>query len=366
MAQDRITIEVDGQEIPQLYADLVRLEVELDDELAGMFRMTLALMLRGDGTWTYLDDDVILPWKKVGITAGTQDDSRQLIIGYITHIRPDFQPVLDQCRLEIWGMDAGVLMDRDDVLKDWPNKKDSDIAEETFRAYGLDAVVSDTSVVHDEEVSTIIQRETDMQFLQRLALRNGYECFIDATTGYFRPPAVEPPDQAVLAIQFGDQTNLTRLQLEVTALASTEVTMFQVDHVSKEVLDAAADPGRQPLLGATALRDYLPPGRGPSQAYLSQVVTTGAPEMAVICQGLCDEAEWFVTGEGELDSGRYGSILKPRMTVLVKGAGRTYSGTYYVTRVTHTFTRDGYTQLFGVKRNALTVTGTEDFTAVTP
>ena len=35
----------------------VRLEVELDDELAGMFRMTLALMLRADGTWTYLDDD---------------------------------------------------------------------------------------------------------------------------------------------------------------------------------------------------------------------------------------------------------------------------------------------------------------------
>jgi hypothetical protein len=29
--------------------------------------------------------------------------------------------------------------------------------------------------------------------------------------------------------------------------------------------------------------------------------------------------------------------------------------------VTHTLTRDGYTQLFEVKRNALTVTGSEDF-----
>jgi phage protein D len=361
MAQDQITIEIDGQEIPQLYADLVRLEVELDDELAGMFRITLALILQADGTWTYLDDDTIRPWMKVAITAGTQDDSQQLILGYITHIRPDFQPLLDQCQLEIWGMDAGVLMDRDDVLRDWPNKKDSDIAEETFRAYGLDVKVSDTTVVHDEEVSTIIQRETDMQFLQRLAARNGFECFIDATAGYFRPTSVDPPAQPVLAIQFGDETNVTRLQLEVNALTSTDVTAYQIDHLSKEVLDATADPDRQTLLGTTPLRDFLPDGQGPPAAYLGQVATTGAGELAAICQGLHDQAQWFVTGEGELDSSRYGSILKPRMTVVVKGAGRTYSGTYYVTRVTHTLTRDGYTQLFEVKRNALTVTGSEDF-----
>ena len=34
-------------------------------------------------------------------------------------------------------MDASVLMDREDKLKDWPNKKDSDIATEIFRRYGL-------------------------------------------------------------------------------------------------------------------------------------------------------------------------------------------------------------------------------------
>ena len=34
-------------------------------------------------------------------------------------------------------MDASVLMDRVEVLKDWPNRKDSDIAQEIFDTYGL-------------------------------------------------------------------------------------------------------------------------------------------------------------------------------------------------------------------------------------
>ena len=51
--------------------------------------------------------------------------------------------------------------------------------------------------------------------------------------------------------------------------------------------------------------------------------------------------------------------------VLIKGVGETHSGMYYVTHVTHTFTADGYTQRFKVKRNALMPTGSEDFSAGT-
>jgi hypothetical protein len=43
--------------------------------------------------------------------------------------------------------------------------------------------------------------------------------------------------------------------------------------------------------------------------------------------------------------------------------GETYSGIYYVTHVTHSFTSSGYTQFFRAKRNALMPTGTEKFAA---
>jgi hypothetical protein len=363
MAYDSLRIEIAGTEAADLYPDLLSLEVELDEELAGMFRLTVALRLHADGSWSYLDDDRLVPWQRVVITAGLASDTEQLLSGYITHLRPAFGDGLDQCQLEIWGMDASVLMDRDDVLQAWPNKKDSAIAGEVFQRHNLTPQVADTGVVHDEDVSTIIQRETDIAFLRRLAQRNGYECFVDGDTGYFRPPAVDGSPQPVLAVQFGDQTTVTRFALEVNALAPANVAMFQVDRLNKQELNASADSLALRQLGAKPISSFLAGGMTPGQAYLGQAVTTGLPEMHALCQELYDRSNWFVTGEGEVDANGYGSVLKPRGIVLIKGVGETHSGMYYVSHVTHSFTADGYTQRFTVKRNALAPTGSENFAA---
>src|SRR4029079_15246781 len=101
-----------------------------------------------------------------------------------------------------------VLLDREDKLKDWPNKKDSDIASEIFSEYGLSSEVEATEVIHDDVVSTVIQRETDWQFLNRLARRNGFECYIEGTMGHFRSPRLSILPQALLAVHFGDDTNV--------------------------------------------------------------------------------------------------------------------------------------------------------------
>lgn len=363
MQHDDLRIEIDGAEVPELYDDLICLEVELDDQLTGMFRMTVALLLRADGSWTYLDDDRFTLWRRVVVTAGLEDDSPQLLSGFITHLRPDFGEGLEECVLEVWGMDAGVLMDRADRLQDWPNKRDSDIANDLFTAYGLTPNVTDTDVIHDEQVSTIIQRETDMQLLKRLALRNGFECYVDGDTGYFGPPGLADSPQPVLAVQFGEETNVIRFSLEADALAPADVAMFQIDHVSGELLDATAEESSEPALGANASTDYLEPGMPVAQVFVAQTPTTGAPEMAALCQGLFDQGEWFVTGEGEVTANQYGTVLKPRATVTIKGIGETHSGVYYVTHVTHRFSIDGYQQHFKVKRNALLPTGDEEFDA---
>lgn len=363
MKHESLRIEIDGAEVPELYDDLLTLEVELDDQLTGMVRFTVALLLGADGSWTYLDDDRFALWRTVVVTAGLEDDSPQLLSGYITHLRPDFGLGIEQCVLEVWGMDAGVLMDRIDRLRDWPNKKDSDIATEVFQTYGLTPQVTDTEVIHDEEVSTIIQRETDLQLLQRLALRNGFECYVDGDTGYFGPSRLADQAQPVLAVQFGDDTTVSRFRLEVDALVPADVAMYQIDRIGGAVLEAGADTPGQPVLGATGPVALLGAGMEPAQVVVAQTVATGAPEMAALCQGLHDRGDWFVTGEGEVAANQYGTVLKPRATVTVKGIGETHSGVYYVTHVTHRFTADGYRQSFKVKRNALMPTGSEQFAA---
>lgn len=346
-------------EIPR--DEFVGLEVELDTELASMFRLHLAIRQQRDGTWTYVDDERFRSWKPITIKAGFEDGMEDLISGYITHVRPDFDPDLSRCTLEIWGMDGTVLMDREEKLHAWPNETDSSIAAQIFRLYRFSSVVDETQVVHDGAVSTIIQRETDIQFLKRLALRNGFECYVEGTTGFFRKPRVNAPPQPVLAVHFGEETTVNRLTFEVNVLTPARVTMLQVDRASKAVLEATAIASQQPALGATG---SAPPAGIPlGQMYVSMTAATGLPEMAALCQGLVDEGEWFVTAEGEIAGNQYGHVLKPRGTVTIKGVGATYSGVYYVTHVTHTLTPNGYTQFFRAKRNALMPTGAENFAA---
>ena len=63
-----------------------------------------------------------------------------------------------------------------------------------------------------------------MQFLKRLAQRNGFECYVEGKTGFFRAPRLRDTPQPVLAVQFGEgETNVNRFSLEVNALTPTRV-----------------------------------------------------------------------------------------------------------------------------------------------
>jgi phage protein D len=359
MECERLMLKTKDSEVKVPRTDVISLEVEL----ASMFRLRLAIRQQRNGTWTYLDEEQFRPWNPLSITGGFETGMEELLSGYITHVKPDFPRHAAQCSLEIWGMDGSVRMDREEKLQDWPNNKDSAIAAQIFARYGFASFVDDTEIVHDEAVSTIIQRETDMQFLKRLALRNGYECYVEGTTGFFQLPRLANTPQPVLAVHFGNDTNVNHFSLEVNALTPTKVTMFQVDRTNKDTLGRTMEAGQQKVLGAVKAAAIRPPGDliAPGHVYVSMNAATGGVEMGTLCQELFHQAEWFVTAVGEIDGKRYDHVLKPRQTVTIKGVGATYSGVYYVTHVTHTFTPQGYTQFFRAKRNALMPTGLEDF-----
>lgn len=360
MPHDYLQIEFDGEEIDEVYSDLLQLEVELDDELASMFRLRVSMIQTAEG-WTSLDDERLRVWKPVSITAGFEDNNEELLTGYITHVKPSFQADPEQAYLEIWGMDASVLMNRREVLKEWANKKDSDIATEIFQSYGLTPQVEDTVFVHDEAVSTIIQRETDMQFLKRLALRNGYECYVQGSDAYFGPPQLDEEPQPLLAVHFGNETNIHNFSLGVDAMVPVNVGMFQIGRMDKEVTAVNVESATQTALGSMSAPGLVAAGMDVGQVYVGCNGAAGPAEMQALCQGLYHRAEWFVTAQGEVNANNYAHVLMPRKPVTVKGIGETYSGIYYVNHVTHVFTGNGYRQLVRMKRNGLLTTGNEDF-----
>jgi phage protein D len=366
MANESLFIEIDGAEATDLYDDLVALEVELSDELPATFRLCISLARQpGDGAWSYQDEERFRLWKPVTIGIGFVDSGHdELISGYITRVLPRFTEDEGQSLLEISGTDASVLMDRAERLKPWPNKTDSDIAREILGTYPFSSQVDDTDVVHEEAVSTVIQRETDLRFLRRLARRNGFNIYMTGTTAHFRRVPVNRKPQPLLAAHFGEETNLICFSATVDALRPTRVQMFQVDRLTGEVLESVAEASEEAPLGELDAAALQPAGvPGAPTVVIAHNVVTGRAEMDTLTQQLFEEGASFVTGEGDIDGAAYGHVLMPRGLVTIKGVGESYSGVYYVSFVRHTITRDGYTQYFRVTRDALLPTGDEEFAA---
>jgi hypothetical protein len=361
VGQIAATITIDDEAAPDFFAALVEMEIEEDHRLAGCCKIKLAVSRQDDGSWTFLDDDRVRPWKPITISAEVADASVDLFAGYVVDVKPSIDAEEDQSFVEIWGMDATSLMSLEEKIRDWPNKSDSDIARQIFADYDLTPKVDDTGVVHDEKVSTIIQRETDIQFLKRLARRNGFECLVAGDTGYFRKPVLNEPPQAVLAAHFGDDTNLVRFDARLAALRPTSVEMHQIDTIGKQLDDAVVEASDQPQLGRDGATSLTVPNGISARMFVKHAMATSRSEMENLCHSLYDEAEWLIEATGEIDTLAYGDVLRPRKLVPIKGVGELFSGVYYVTNVKHVFSLDGYVQQFTARRNALAPKSAKDF-----
>lgn len=365
MENEICIIKINDQEHSDLYPDLLSVEVEEDEQLAGVFNLRLSIVLKNDGSWSWIDDERLKIWNKVTISAGFINNVIDVLTGYITQITPYFSNDLSQCYIDIRGMDGTVLMNREEKLKAWKGKKDSAIARDIFtKEYQFTVnkdTLKDTNIDYKEDFSTTTQRETDIQFLRRLARRNGYECFVRNNEGYFRPPQLSGKPQKLLAIQFGKETNLNYYKVEINGFKPTNVEMYHLDLFNKESLRVAINSTTQSKLGKSGASDVLTADVKPAKLVLKHSMANGQPVMQLMSQSLYDDANWFVFGEGEINSIEYQDVLRARELVTIKGVGETYSGVYYVTKVKHVFTEGSYTQRFKVKRNAIFPDGSENF-----
>ncbi len=94
---------------------------------------------------------------------------------------------------------------------------------------------------------------------------------------------------------------------------------------------------------------------------LSNTGLSETGELQTYVQAVVDRSAFAIRAEGELSTVTYRNILRAKHPVNVRGAGRRFSGTYYVEKVLHRIRGEGYTQEFTLRRNALGVTGRESF-----
>ncbi|MCL4706187.1 hypothetical protein KJ068_13550 [bacterium] len=369
MADLRLIIKINDKEVDEeMLCGLLSLEVEIDSEAAAVFSLNIPLNPGKNGHWSILDDDEIHPWTKIEISAGYDDDVQEIFQGFITHILPSFDTLLSNSHLSIRGMDITAIMDRQEKVKSWEGRRDSDIAADIFRSYQLTPVVQNTKTVHRAEVATILQRETDMRFLKRLARRNGFECYVEGKKGFFRPPDLSSKNSKPLALHSDPETNLSYFKAEVNAIRPAMAEMYQLHPLTTELWEVAVRDSQREPLGSKPAPEFKSSNGARASSnetkgvqFVRDGVAVSPDQMLSLCQALVDETSWFVEAEGEIVSSLYEAILQPRQVVAIKGLGERFSGHYYVTNVRHVFTLFQYTQKFHARRNALGVTGNEKF-----
>lgn len=349
-----------------LLAAIQQIEVEEHADMADMLRLHVAISIKdGCSDWIVVDEDIFSRLTKIRIivTIGSRV-SEPLIEAHVIETNADFSNQPGQSVLNVVAMDPTVLMNLEEKIKPWPDMADSDIASEIFSAFGFTPNVEQTQPSRQEIDETTMQRGTDIQFLRQLGHRNDYECYVELNPltgvieGHFHKPQLNQTPQGVLSVNMGEATNVNSFNARYDMLRPTKARVTGLDIETHSEQPAQAESQSLDTLGSEPSLN----GDRPRQILLSQTGLARTGELQTYAQAITDQSAWAITANGELNTVAYNGILRAKRPVNVRGAGRQFSGIYYVEQVSHIFTGDSYTQRFTLRRNAMGLTGRESFT----
>ena len=342
-----VKVVVDGSPLgPEARSDLVSVSVLEDVGAPSMFTLEFVNWDMEERKVTWSDDALFSIGGEVDVQMGYVDSEESLIVGEITGLEPEFD-ASEIPTVTVRGYDPRHRLLRGRKTRSFAEVKDSDIASTIASDAGLSAETEDTKVT----LPDVLQNNmTDMEFLLERARRIGYEVAAADKKLYFRPHQNAEEEAATLSRDDDLLTFYPRL-----------TAVDQVDAISvrgwsptdkEEIVGEAAAGGVTATMGGTK--------SGPevvSAAFgASPTVTVDRPvfdqaEADQMALGILnDRALTYVTGEGSCigrTDVRAGTVVK------IEGVGEVFSGLYYVTSTTHTYSaRTGYRTAFAVRRNA--------------
>ncbi|WP_437755106.1 phage late control D family protein [Sorangium sp. So ce1389] len=371
MPDPRLLVSVDGEPIEaSVLGLLTRIEVRESDADPTLLALRFNAAQSPDGEFSPLDEGIFLPSAKISVQVEAPGGNPvRLFDGFVTHVRPHFETVESNTYVEVLAMDAAVLLNAEERVEAHPDATDADVAEKIFSRYQIAFTGETTGTRHEEKKQLLVQRGTDWELVQRLARRNGFVCYLEpdpqsgAVTAYFRPRAIKDTPQPDLTV-LRDDPNLKWLDLQATMSGPARVKGAAIDPIGKRIVRADGAPRLDPL-GEALLGDDVEKG-------LKQAGATGAvgllrdpfpAEAAIADEGSAatDRALFAVEARGEVDTTLYRGLLRARRPVLIKGIGRMFAGVYYVRAVRTTVDEGVISQTFVAERNALGLSGKEDF-----
>ncbi len=347
-----LSVMVDGQADDEL-AQADQVDVWERMGAPASYRLRLPVDIQG-GDLPRLIDSRLEPGAELTILEPRGDATHCLVKGPVRGQYIHLEHGGDASWVEVTGGDTTLKMDRETRAVIWADVTDSQAASSVLsdRRYGYALDVEETAAGHYEEKHVLVQRETDLHFVRRLAARNGYLFWITcdaqgAETAHFRRPQLDGDSTATLLINV-DGASLKTVEIAWDVERPTSVIGAGLDANTKEVLDGSVAATPQTILGARSLQAIAGDTRS---AHLSAAVDDAA-DLQARGEGLLIQADWFVRLTCQTSLYGLGQIVRTHALVQVDGLGTRYSGKYFVAAVHHVIDASAHLMDLTLVRNA--------------
>lgn len=256
-------------------------------------------------------------------------------------------------RVEVIGADSTLLMDRETKLTQWAdNTSDSDAVTSIVGGYGLTPDVQNTNTRHMENRRTLIQHDTDLNFVHMLARRNGYHFWVRADetlaeTAYFKPPQLDAVADAPLLTINLDNPNLRAFEIAWDVERPTSVLAAAYDGAGKTTMDGSGVPPPATFPGDVPLNAIVSETR--STSVVAAVADVG--DLTGRATGVLNDSSWFVQADCTVSAREVGAVIHAHTLVNVDGVGTRFSGSYYVAAARHVLNSDDHLITLTLVRN---------------
>lgn len=339
-----------------LLSAIEQIEVERNADDTGGFQLTLRAEKSVGGEFDLLLNPQLAVGSRVVIGVMMGALPQWLCDGVITHRELQPSPEPGQSRFTVTGRDVSMLMDRADVVMSYPGCPDSVIATTIlarYLAFGLIPMVSVTLDVPLPTERIPLQRETDLQCLLRLAKDNNFVFYVEPlgfgkNLAYFGPDKRLSVPLSPLRVDMGARSNVTSLSVRQDGSQATWV-------------EGRSFPTGSPLAMPVIGLPYLPvpplaaiPTIASRVRFDPDLSARSVPRALAAASAMqARSVSSSVQATGTLDTVRYGAILKPRSLIGVTGAGYSFDGYYFISKVRHQIGKGTYSQSFTLSREGI-------------
>jgi hypothetical protein len=297
-----------------------------------------------------LTDSHLQPEKELAVMVMVDMTPKFLVSGPVTRHEITIQNGGTGATLVVSGGDASIAMDREDKAKIWNNVTDSLAVASVLGNYSLVPDVSVTSTMHSEFTRSLVQRETDLRFVRRLARRNGFWFWITSeapgvNVGHFKRFSPGQPE-AELTIN-AKVSNIDKVVIEFDSERPSSAGLKQIKVSDKSVMDATVQKSPLTGLASKGLGDIVSKTR---RAHIA-VATDDAGDLKARAEALLIDHGWFVSARVVARLSVLKKVVRAHTTVTLNGLGSRHSGKYVVSRVAHDITPADHVMTIDLARN---------------